>query len=977
MQRILFFLFVFSGLALQMTAQQKPITGVATGAKDNQTFTSLEPDESGLDEDIIVGYGSQNKSYVTSSISKVDGEKLMNKPVPTIELALQGKSAGVFIEAVNGKSTAFSRVRIRGTSSIYATSQPLFIVDGIPVTMDALNLSGAAINPLASINFNDVESVEILKDAASSAIYGSRGANGVVIINTKKGFSGDTKINFSFKSGFSDPSHRREFMNADEYISYLREAAVNGDLQEDKAYGYSPGTISFWENYVETKLKNFSGWAAITDKNGNYLGSKVDTDWQDLAFRRGTIYSADLSAQGGNDKLRFYAGGSFNSQEGILVSNGIEKASGRLNIENKANKFTDVGFSLALSRTAINQVPSDNFYSNPLQLVALSPITPPRDEYGELYNRPVTAYYNSLLDVEYATVKITEYRSLVNGYLNFNLFNGMKWKNELGFDLYNLKENARYGEKTDAGTGVNGYGFANSGQNQNITGRSYLDYTNIFGNLDVSGILGTEYQYVTSETLYAEGQEFPVDALKTLASANNISGASSTLTKYNFLSYFSRVNLVYNAKYLLTLTCRVDGSSRFGINNQYGFFPAASIGWIVSKEDFFAGVPVINFLKVRSSYGVTGNADISDFGHMGLYDAGSYNGISGLIPGQIQNPDFKWETTKQFDAGIDFGLYGNKIYGEIDVYHKKSNGILLPVQIPATSGFSVQMQNTGSIQNKGFEILLTSNNLSGNITWNTSLNFSVNKNKVLDIGGQDIIDNGGIRYMNVVKKGYPIGVFYGAEYAGVDYYNGDALWYINERDANGNIVNPDETTNVFDDVNFVFLGNPNPDYIGAITNTFGYKGVEFEFTFQGVAGNKIHLIGDQWMASNGVWYDNQLKSQLKSWKNTGDVTMVPQARFAWDNGNQSRSSRYLSDGSYLKLRNVTLSYEFPQTLTNKINLSRLKIFFEGQNLLTFTQYEGWDPEVSADFLVNNIYSGCDFYSAPQPRSVVFGINISF
>ncbi|HCI55598.1 MAG TPA: SusC/RagA family TonB-linked outer membrane protein, partial [Bacteroidales bacterium] len=483
-----------------MTAQQKPITGVATGAKDNQTFTSLEPDESGLDEDIIVGYGSQNKSYVTSSISKVDGEKLMNKPVPTIELALQGKSAGVFIEAVNGKSTAFSRVRIRGTSSIYATSQPLFIVDGIPVTMDALNLSGAAINPLASINFNDVESVEILKDAASSAIYGSRGANGVVIINTKKGFSGDTKINFSFKSGFSDPSHRREFMNADEYISYLREAAVNGDLQEDKVYGYSPGTISFWENYIETKLKNFSGWAAITDKNGNYLGSKVDTDWQDLAFRRGTIYSADLSAQGGNEKLRFYAGGSFNSQEGILVSNGIEKASGRLNIENKANKFTHVGFSLALSRTAINQVPSDNFYSNPLQLVALSPITPPRDEYGELYNRPVTAYYNSLLDVEYATVKITEYRSLVNGYLNFNLFNGMKWKNELGFDLYNLKENARYGEKTDAGTGVNGYGFANSGQNQNITGRSYLDYTNIFGNLGVSGILGTEYQYVTSET---------------------------------------------------------------------------------------------------------------------------------------------------------------------------------------------------------------------------------------------------------------------------------------------------------------------------------------------------------------------------------------------------------------------------------------------------------------------------------------------
>jgi len=1032
MKRILLAFFVFSGMLISVAAQQKTITGIVTGAEDNQPVigatvqikgtatgtatdvdgkyqivaregdilefryvgmktrevivgtsnvinVTLEMEELGLDEIIVVGYGTQIKSKVTSSIAKVEGEKLMNVPVPTVELALQGKSAGVFIEAVNGKSTGATRMRIRGSSSITATNQPLFVVDGIPITTEASNLSGASINPLTSINFNDVESVEILKDAASAAIYGSRGANGVVIITTKKGYSGDTKINFTVQSGFNDPSHRREFMNAEEYISYFRDAAKRGDAYEDLVYGDPPGTNTYWQWHVEQRLKRYSGWAKILEDPNNpsskYLGSKVDTDWQDLAFQRGRIYSADLSAQGGNDKLKFFASGSYNSQGGILVSNGIEKFSTRLNIDNKASKNVDLGFSLALNRTAIDQVSADNAFSTPMQLVAMSPITPPRDLNGELYNTPVTTYYNGLLDVEYASRDIIEYRSLVNTYLVIGLFNGMKWRNELGFDLYNLKENARYGEKTESGTGVGGYGFANYGQNQNINGKSYLDYINTFGDISVSGVLGTEFQYTTVETLYAEGQQFPLDALKTLASAGLITGASSTLTQYSFLSYFSRVNFDYKTKYLVTLAGRVDASSRFGKNNRYGFFPAASLGWVISKEDFLAGNPLLSFLKLRTSYGLTGNAGISNFGHLGLYGVGNYNSLSGLLPSQIPNPDLGWETTRQIDAGIDFGFFRNRISGEIDVYHKKTNDLLLQVPVPATSGYQTQMQNIGSVENKGFEFVLNTNNLTGNLTWNTNINFSINKNKVLNLGGQDIIDNGSARYMNVVKVGQPIGVFYGAEYAGVDTENGDALWYVNEQDADGNIVNPGETTNVFEDANFVVLGNPTPDYTGAITNTLSYKGVELSFTFQGVAGNKIHLIGDQWMGANGVWYDNQLKSQLRSWKQPGDVTDIPEARLAWDNGDQSRNSRYLSPGSYLKLRNLVLGYEFPSKLVNKIKLSRVRVYLQAQNLITFTKYEGWDPEVSTDFLVNNIYSGCDFYSAPQPRSIVFGINI--
>ena len=1024
MRKLLLLFFVFCGFLLPAAAQQKTITGTVTGADDklpiigatvlvkgttngaatdldgkfqisapegatlefryvgmktkevvigtsNVYNVILESELIGINEVIVVGYGTQIKSKVTGSISKIEGDKLKNIPVPTIELALQGKTAGVFITSVNGKSTGTTNMRIRGASSISATNQPLFVVDGIPLTIEAINQSGAVINPLTSINFNDVESIDILKDAASSAIYGSRGANGVVLISTKKGISGDTKLNFTIQSGFNDASRRREFLNATEYVSYFEEAAYNSDLID----GIDPINVpadypNSWLEFVRSRFNRYDGYATYTDP-----ALAVNTDWQDQAFQRGKIFSADLSAQGGNDKLKYYASGSYNKQEGILVSNGIERISARLNVDNKVSKTVDLGFALSLNRTNIDQVSADNAFSTPMQLVALAPITPVRDLNGKLYNEPTTTYYNGLLDVEYATRNIIEYRSLFNSYLSINLLQGLKWRSELGFDLYNLKENARYGELTESGTGKNGFGFANYGQNQNITTKSYLDYLKSFGDIGVSAVLGTEFQYTTVERLEADGEQFPLDELKTLASAGLITFGTSTLTKYSFLSYFSRINLDYKAKYLLTISGRVDASSRFGKNNRYGFFPAASFGWVLTKENFLSGNSTLSFLKLRTSYGLTGNAGIGNFGHLGLYGVDSYNSLSGLIPSQIPNPDLGWESTGQVDFGIDFGFFKSRISGEIDYYIKKTKDLLLNVPVPATSGYSTMIQNIGSVQNNGFEFVVNTVNLTGSLTWNTNLNFSYNKNEVTSLGAQKIIDNGSARYMNIVKVGQPIGIFYGAQYAGVDPDNGDALWYVNEEDANGNIINPTVTTNDFNNANFVVLGSPTPNLIGAITNTIGFKGIELSFTFQGVTGNKIHLIGDQWMAANGVWFDNQTREQLGSWKKAGDKTDIPQARLGYDNGDQSRNSRYLSDGSYMKLRSMVISYELPKSAISKIGLNRMRIYIQGQNLLTFTKYKGWDPEVSTDFLNDNINSGGDFYSAPQPRSIVFGISI--
>jgi len=933
---------------------------------------TLETESIGLDEIVVVGYGTQIKSKVSSSITKVDGASLQNMPVASVELALQGKSAGVFIESLNGKATGSTRMRIRGSSSVTASNEPLYVVDGVPLSTETLNQSGAAINPLSTFNFNDVESVEILKDAASAAIFGSRGANGVVLITTKKGINGNTKLNFTLQKGISQASHRREFLDAKQYVSYFEEAAYNSDLYEGYDPINNPGDYSgSWLQFVRSRFNRYDGWATYTDPE-----LAVNTDWQDQAFRTGNLTTADLSAQGGNDKLKFFASGSYSNQEGILVSNGIQKVSGRLNIDDKVNSFIDMGLALSITKTIIDQVSADNAFSTPMQLVAMAPITPVRDLNGKLYNTPTTTYYNGLIDVEEAKRDISNFRTLVNSYLSFKLMKGLDWRNEFGFDLYSTKENARYGERTDSGTGIGGYGFANYGENQNVSAKSYLNYLSQFGSIGVSAVLGSEYQYTVIDNAWVEGQEFPLDALKTLASAGLISGGSSSKTEYSFLSYFSRINFDYKAKYLLTLAGRVDGSSRFGKNSRYGFFPAASIGWVISKESFLTDNPTISFLKLRASYGLTGNAGIGNFMHLGLYGVDSYFGTSGLIPTQIANPDLGWETTRQIDFGLDYGFFKNRISGEIDYYMKNTTDLLLNVPVPATTGYSTQTKNIGSVTNKGVEFVLNTTNLSGDFEWTTNLNFSYNINRIKNLGGQTIIDEGSSRFSNVVMVDQPIGVFYGAEYAGVDPDNGDAIWYVNEKDENGNVIDNTTTTSDFAEANFVVLGNPNPPLLGAITNTFAYKGLGLSFTFQGVAGNKIQMAGDPYMAANAAWFDNQTVDQLNSWKKPGDITMVPQARLGYDNGDQGRSSRYISDGDYIKLRSAMLSYDLPASFVSKLKLNGLRIYLQGQNLMTFTKYIGWDPEVSSDMDLTNIRSGYDFYSAPQPRTVLVGLTIN-
>ena len=938
------------------------VTKEAPVGAGNTLDIALAENDNVMEEVVVIGYGRQIRSTLTGNIAKLSNENIRSMPVVSVEQAMQGQAAGVYVESVNGKVGAAARVRVRGVGSINAGTEPLFVVDGIPLSKDARNTFGAPMNPLADINFNDIQSIEVLKDASAKAIYGSRGSNGVVLITTKSGKSGKSQIELDLQYGFSQPTRKREFLNASEFIDLFTEAANNSDDIEGVPYD-DPGS---WSTFVQNRFFRYSG------RNDDWKQRIDKTNWQDQAFQDASMYNATLSFSGGNDKMRYYFSANRGLNEGILVANNMTKDGARLNLDFNATDKFKVGVNLSISRTDTRTVSDDNAFSTPMQLVAMAPITPTRDPNGVLYDRPVTTYYNGLIDVEDATRRVLSNRTLINVFGDYSFTKYLALRVEAAANLYGVRDEARFGARTDVGNDSNGYGESVFAGATDYNTNAVLRWNRDYNAHSVGFDLGTEYFESTNNRTQVFGEQFPTDDLRTLASAAIITGGTSFEDKFSFLSYFARARYNFDRKYLFNVSLRTDGSSRFGANKRYAVFPAFSAGWVLSEEQFLEGNNTLSFLKARASWGQSGNADIGNFRALGLYSPGSYNGESNYVPQQIANPDLTWEKSTELNFGIDWGLFNNRISGEIDYYIKTTNDLLQQVPIPSTSGYSTQWRNIGELENRGWEFTVNSNNLVGKFRWTTSLNLALNKNKVLSLADeQDIIDEGGTRYSNVVKVGEPIGVFYGAEYAGVDPANGDALWYVNATDGS----DPAATTNDFNEANYVVLGSPLPDLIGGISNTFSWNNINLDIRFQGQYGNEIQRSGDVFMSCNACWFDNQTRDQLARWQKPGDITNVPEARLGYSNGDIGRSSRYISDGSFLRLKNITLSYDIPTNWMRGIR--SLRVYATATNLLTFTNYEGWDPEVTADFLAGNTVYGIDFYSAPQPKTIVGGIRVGF
>jgi TonB-linked SusC/RagA family outer membrane protein len=912
-----------------------------------------------LDEVLVVGFGTISRSDISGSIAKVKREDIEGIPVNSLESTLQGQVAGVFISNNTSKLGQNIDVRIRGTASINASLEPLYVMDGMVINSgDQISLGHPRLNPLADINFNDIESIEILKDASAAAIYGSRASNGVILITTKKGVVNDTRINLDMNVGWSGPTRKRKWLNAAQYLELWDEAFANVANSEGLLFGQSGD---------QWKDNEIPGW-----RDG------YDTNWEDL------MYNADagqrqlqLSMAGGNDKTTFYLSGGYSDQTSIIILNSFERISGRLNLTHQANPKLNFGMNMSLARTFQNVTPTDPSFASPAGTISQSPAQPLYDPENpsELFTE--TLYLHGLFYQDNADVTNVNLRTIGNAFLNWRPVENLTLHTDFGLDLLNSHGEDFYNSKLEENTGEeNGLKRTNVVQNLNYSINNYANYKIKDQQHNADLTAGMTYQELNESHLYAAGRNFPNDDFQNLSSAGEIFDGGEVESAFSVLSWFARVNYNYDQRYLVSLSSRIDGDSRFGKDNRYGFFPAASAGWVISKESFFQSKKLLSYLKLRGSWGLTGNTPLTHFPALGLFEGTRYAGGSGIVQTQIPNPNLKWEKTKQIDVGVDFGLLDDRISGQLDYYVKNTQDLLLQVNIPATTGFPTQLQNIGSMQNKGIEFQLNTYNLTGAFKWKTTLNFSKNKNTVTNIQGQVI--EGGVSWLNVSRamEGQPIGVFFIPEYAGVDPNNGDALYYLNKTLSDGKLDR--NTTNNISEAQRVVVGDPNPDFIYGISNTFSWKGFDLEVFFQGVQGNEIIDASGRFYQDGFGWFDNQDIRMLGRWQQPGDQTEIPQLRFL---EGTFYSSRFIEDGSYLRLKNISLSYDLPTHLVEKMGFRKLKIYGTGQNLWTRTNYQGRDPEVNTDtndFLSSgSIVSGVDFFTPPQARTIVFGIKAEF
>ncbi|MBT8289754.1 MAG: TonB-dependent receptor [Muriicola sp.] len=910
---------------------------------------SLQPGNN-LEEVIVVGYGTTTRQTLTDNIASVSSDQIKEIPVPSLQGALIGKSAGVQITQTGGRAEAGFNIRVRGVATISGSGEPLYVVDGIPIDKVDRSINGSPINALIGLNPEDIASIEILKDASAAAIYGSRGSNGVVLITTKSGRQGKTKFSFRSSYGWSEASNTLEWLNTEEYVELYTEAALNSGFTEDDA--------AFFFNL-------------FAQEEADWRDGAVDTDWQDLALISGSIQDIGFSASGGEGNTTFFLSTGYNRTNSIIRGNTLERYSLRANVENKGNDWLTLGINANVSKTQLSRIANDNQFANPLQAIAQIPFSRPYLEDGVTPNTETTLYYNFLMDQFNGDFESNVWRAFMKFYGQAEFSENLNFRSEFGYDYNQQLEERFFGSLTESAS-TNGFADAFNIINEKYVINNFFTHNFDRDAVKIETVLGMSYEENKFKSLFVQGQDFPSDQLQKLDTAGEITDGSTSETAFSFVSYFLRASATLWDRFLLKVSVRVDGSSRFGSETQYGTFPAASLGWILSEEDFLSENKTISNLKARISYGLTGNANIGNFASRTQFNTITYNQNPGFWLGTLGDPDLSWEDTTQYNFGLDLGLIDNRINSSFDYYIKDTEGILFRLPIPYNNGIRFIDQNAGDIQNTGFEFTLdTKNIILKDFGWSTSLNLAINKNEVKALPDDADI----IRDEKIVRVGEAVASFYMPEYAGVDPDNGDALFYLNTELPDGSLDRT--TTSDYGEASRRILGNPFPDVIAGMTNNIRYKNFDFSFTFQGQWGAQLYNAGGIYQSANGDFFDNQTRDQLQRWQQPGDDTNVPQARLFGGNGTQL-SSRYLEDSDFIRLRNLTLGYTLSQDLTENLGLDRIRVYFTGVNLLTITDFKGWDPESSFDALQSNsLFAGLGFYSPPQPRTLTLGFNVDF
>ncbi|WAC12047.1 SusC/RagA family TonB-linked outer membrane protein [Dyadobacter pollutisoli] len=927
---------------------------------------SMAPDENSLDEIVVVGYGSVRKSDLTGAVGTIKGDVLQERPASSLNQGLSGRIAGVNVSSNSGRPGGRANIRIRGASSISVSNNPLYVIDG--VILNAVDLANGS-TPIDYLNPNDIASIEVLKDASSTAIYGARGANGVILVTTKRGTSSGGRVTYDTDYSIGIAPKKLPVLNSKEFLAV--EETIYANAAKYDPVGWATGT-----KYTDPKKKRTN--PLLFDSSGNPL---YDTDWQEETFRKAFSQNHQLGLTGGSEKGSYGAFLNYRNENGIVKDSWQKRFAGRFVFDSQIKSWLKVGGTLGYTdqnEKQIDQLGGGGITAmrQVLEALPIIPVKYPDGKWASNRDYPGMEGGDSPLRVVAERLSYLRTQTMLgNIYATIRLADGLDFKSTVGTNVINQREDY---------FAAAGLQYISNNGDASITSRrfnswqfeNYLTYFKDFGKIhSVNAMLGLSWQHVDRFDNLARSQNFT----DTYFQFNNLgAGAtalapSSSASAYGLNSYFARVNYGLMDKYLVTFTGRIDGSSKFGDANRYAFFPSAAVAWRVSEEEFLKGVPAISNLKLRASYGATGNSEIPAYralAGMASYDVifgGARNIGTGV--GRMSNSNLQWEKTQQVDFGVELGLFSNRLSFELDLYRRKVNEMLLDAPLPLSSGYASIFTNVGSMENKGVEFAVNSMNIkAGDFSWSTTFNISVNKNKVLALSGGSDIYSGA----TVIRVGEPVGSFFGRVHEGI-WSTAEAEQAKKYNMLPGDVKYKDlNNDGAINDNDRTIIGKGIPDGFGTFLNTFQYKAWSLTVDLQYMYGNdvidrSIHSAEDR----QGI--ANSYKTVLNAWTETNQNTTVAQIRPINAYYTTNNDSHKVTDASFIRGRNLLLAYSFPSTLVSKLKLDRLRVYGSIQNFFVATKYKGYDPEVSNSG--SPFDQGFGLYDYPKPRVFMLGLNI--
>ncbi len=937
-------------ISVPSTAKALIISSIGLGEKEitlnsNSNYPiTLSTKAGDMTEIVVVAYGTRKKSDLTGSVATVKAADIENKPFTSVDKALQGQVAGLQSVASSGQPGANQAIIIRGISSITASTSPLWVVDGVPINTGDVSRLQTTANVLSTLNPNDIESIAVLKDAASQSIYGSRAANGVIIVTTKKGRSGRTLFRFDTEIGSSDIAYENERykpLNADKYFTVAKEGMVNNGRSQ---------------TYIDNTL------------NGLGYNNGIDFSWYDNVVQTGTHQQYNLSAQGGSDRTTFYLSGGHLVQEGTTINSKLKRYNGNIRLTHRPNEKITLNFNL--NGGAIDQKAplAGGAFGNPvLSSYFLLPSYSAYNPDGSYNFTSLGGLHNTiaLSEIDKRFLREMSMRGSISG--DYKILDNLTFRTSYGIDYNTLEEDQYNNPRHGDGAASNGRAFAYYTRYFNWVWTNTLNLTQDLtkdGNLGLNAQIGYESQKSSAYFSSVQSQDFPPTLLLTYPSAGaRPTTAQATISEYSFLSYFGSVNLNYKGRYVASGSIRRDGSSRFGANNRYGAFWSAGVSWNIDKEDFMQEITFISQLKLRGSYGVNGNAGIGNYDWLPLYGYGNnYNQLPGSAPSNVGDSNLTWELNKPLNIGIDVGFLKNRINISADWYQRQSEDLLLNVPLSRTTGFASATRNIGAMQNEGIELTINAIPIkTQDFSWIVDFNFAHNKNTITSLpGGNDIADGNFI-----IRQGTAYRTFYLRSYAGVDPANGDPLWYTDPSHATTTNTYPAASTREL-------VGNAQPKYFGSLTNTLTFKNFTLDAQLYYNYGNYVYdTWGGYYLGAGFGATFNKVERVLNRWQKAGDVTDIPKYIEGGNKSFQSASTFWLNKGDYVRLRNIQLGYKLSKNILDKIKLSSAFFYVRGTNLWTWVKDENlpFDPEQGTTSASNlNVFI---------PKTISVGLNLAF